>query len=126
LILDSGAIIALARRDATARAFVRRASQRGDLIVVPAVVIAETTRGGPRDAPVNQVLKTIDEVAAVTEATARMAGRLLGATGMGAAVVDALVAAEAVLGGPAVMLTSDPDDLSALVADHPQVRTYTV
>ena len=122
LILDSGALIALSRRDPTTRAFLKRASERGDLIVVPAVVIAETTRGGARDAPVNQVLKAISEVLPILEGTARTAGRLLAASGVAGATIDALVAAEAVLGGPAVLLTTDLEDLSRLVAQHPHVR----
>ena len=124
LILDSGAVIALAARDALARRFVDRAIQRGDLVVVPAVVVAETTYGGRRDAPINRVLKAVDEVTPVTEATARLAGRLLAASGLSRATVDALVVAEAILGGAAILLTGDMDDFSALAAAHPHVIVY--
>jgi hypothetical protein len=89
------------------------------------VVIAETTRGNPRDAPVNLVLKAINQVALVTEQTARMAGRLQGQAKM-SATVDALIVAEAVLGGPAVVLTGDVDDLAKLVVDYDPVRIYAV
>jgi predicted nucleic acid-binding protein len=126
LILDSGAVIALADRDSRVRAFVLRATRNRDLIVVPAVVLAETTRGGPRDAPVNQVLKDIDEIAPATEKTGRMAGRLLATSGMSDATVDALIAAEAVLGGPAVVLTGDQDDFSALLGQHQHVLIHGV
>jgi hypothetical protein len=34
----------------------------GDLVVIPAVVIAEITRGGGQDAPVNQLVKAVNEV----------------------------------------------------------------
>jgi predicted nucleic acid-binding protein len=124
LILDSGAVIALSRRDARARALVKRASEQGDLIIVPAVVVAETTRGGPRDAPVNQVLKALDEIAPVTETIARLAGSLLARSAMKDGTADALVAAEAIHGGSAVIATSDPDDLSRLVGDTPRIRVY--
>ena len=126
LILDSGAVIALAARDATARQFVDRAIRMGTLVVVPAVVIAETTRGGPRDAPVNRVLKTVDEITPVTEATARLAGRLLAAAGLPNATIDALVVAEAALADAAILLTGDLKDLSALAAGYPRVHVYGV
>jgi predicted nucleic acid-binding protein len=119
-------VIALSRRDYSVRAFVNRAVDRGDLVVVPAVVLTETTRGNPRDAPVNQVLKDIEEISPALERTARMAGRLIGRSGLQRATVDALIAAEAVLTAPAVILTGDPDDLSALVGDQPYVLIYRV
>jgi hypothetical protein len=97
-----------------------------DLVIVPAVVIAETTRGGPKDAAVNQVLKAINEIAPVTEVTARVAGRLMAASHLADATVDALVVAEAVLGGPAVVLTGDPLDLSSLAAEQEHVRIYNI
>ena len=56
LILDSGASIALAAGNERARRFVQRAVRERILAVIPAVVIAETTRGGARDAPVNRVI----------------------------------------------------------------------
>jgi len=124
LILDSGAVIALAALDARARAFVARAVKERTTLIIPAVVIAETTRGTARDAAVNRVINQVDEISPVTEAVARQAGRLLATTG-GNPTVDALIAAEAVLGNAAI-LTGDPDDLSALVADYPQIRIHKV
>ncbi len=126
LILDSGAVVALARRDPTARAYVERAVAQRDLVVVPAVVIAEATRGGGQDAPVNQVIKAVNEVAPATEQTARQAGRLLGKSSRRGMTVDALIAAEAIAHGPAVVLTSDPKDMSELLQDHPQARVHRV
>ena len=126
MILDSGAVIALAARDATVRRFVERAIQRRTLVVVPAVVVAETTRGGPRDAPVNRVLKAVDVIAPVTEEVARLAGRLLAAVERSNVTVDALIVAEAIPGEAAIVLTGDPDDLSALAANHPLVQIYAV
>jgi hypothetical protein len=46
--------------------------------------------------------------------TARHAGELLGRAGQSDAI-DAIVAAEALSGTPAAILTSDPGDLTALV-----------
>jgi predicted nucleic acid-binding protein len=126
LILDSGAIIALAANQARLRQFVERALRDRLLIVVPAVVIAETTRGGARDAPVNRVLRAIHEIAPVTEATAREAGRLIAAANIARATIDALIVAEAVLHGPSVVLTGDLGDISALAANHKHVRVQGI
>ena len=126
LILDSGAVVALARRDPAARAYVERALAQGDLVVVPAVVIAETTRGGGQDAPVNQVIKAVNEVAPATERIARQAGRLLGKSSRRGMTVDALVAAEAIAKESAVVLTSDPKDISELLQEHRQVRVHRI
>jgi len=65
-------------------------------------------------------------MAAPTEETARRAGRLrfLARSDDG---IDALVAAEAVGdGSPAVVLTSDPDDLRRLLVRDPQVHVRKV
>ena len=126
LILDSGAVIALAAREPRARAFIDRALQRRDLVVLPAVVIAETTRGNPRDAAVNRVIAMVHEIAPVTEPVAREAGRLLGMANAGNLTIGALIAAEAVLSGSATIMTGDPKDLLTLVANHPRIRIYPV
>jgi predicted nucleic acid-binding protein len=126
LILDSGAVIALAANQARTRQFVKRALRDRLLIVVPAPVVAETTRGGARDAPVNRVLRAIHEIAPVTEAVAREAGRLIAAANIAHATVDALIVAEAVLHGPSVVLTGDLSDMSALAANHGHVRVHAL
>ncbi len=120
LILDSGAVIGLSRGDVRARAFVARAIELGAPVEVPVVVVAETVRGGPRDAPVNRVLKAVDEVPEATEALGRTAGRLLGEA-KSSATVDSLIVAQAVAAGGAHILTGDPDDLEPLAARHPEV-----
>lgn len=126
VILDSGAVIALAVGQGRARQLVERALKQRDVLVVPAVVIAETTRGGPRDAGVNRVLKSVHNVASVTERIAREAGRLLAAAGLPNVTVDALVVAEASRQEPTVILTSDVRDISALAAGYPHVRVFGV
>lgn len=126
LILDSGAVIALAAGNHRARAFLERAVRQGSLVAIPAVVIAETTRGGARDAPVNRVINAVDETPPATVATARQAGRLLAASGLADATVDALIVAEAVLNADTIVLTSDFGDLSALAEGHPRVQIERV
>jgi predicted nucleic acid-binding protein len=118
LILDSGAVFALAKLDVRARAALASAWEHGWDVVVPAVVVAETVRGnGPRDAPVNRVLKAVGTVAATSEDRARTAGELLGRAKVNA-TVDALVVAEAVRRGGGVIMTSDAEDLRRLIGDH--------
>ncbi len=125
LILDSGAVIALARGSQRARAFLARAMELGVPVEVPVVVVAETVRGGPRDAPVNRVLKTIGSVAEAREAHGRTAGRLLGLA-RSSSTMDALVVAHAVEAGGAQILTGDVDDLELLAAPHPEVWVHPV
>ncbi len=125
LILDSGAVIALARGDARARAFVARALELQAQVEIPVVVLAETVRGGPRDAPVNRVLKAVGSVAEAREVHGRIAGQLLGAA-RSAETMDALVLAHAVEAGGAHVLTGDRDDLERLAASHPEVWIHTL
>lgn len=119
LILDSGAVLALARREPRARAVLESAWEAGIVVSMPAVVVAETIRGTPRDAPVNQVIKTVAEVDVVDERRGRIAGALLRAA-RSSSTVDALVVSMGV-GQSCVIMTGDPDDLTALAADHPEI-----
>lgn len=120
LILDSGAVIALARGDQRARAYLARALETGTPVEIPVVVLAETVRGGPRDAPINRVLKAVGPVPPAREVHGRIAGQLLGAA-RSAATMDALVVAQAVEAGGAHILTGDREDLERLAAPHPEV-----
>ena len=120
LILDSGAVIALSRGEPRVRAFVAQALELRAPVDVPVVVVAETLRGGPRDAAVHRVLKAVDSVPDATEKHGRTAAGLLG-NAQSNATVDALVVAEAVLAGGAHVLTGDTEDLERLAAPHPEV-----
>ena len=120
LILDSGAVIALARNDDRARAVVRSAWEGKVPISIPAVVLAETVRGVATDARANRVVAQVGEVIAVDEAIGRAAGALLG-TASSSSTIDALIVACTISVGGGVVLTSDPDDLRALADGHPEV-----
>jgi hypothetical protein len=61
---------------------------------------------------------------ATVPSTARLAGQLLGRTG-GRNTADALLAAESVA-AQSVVLTSDPDHLRTLLADHPAIDVVRV
>ena len=126
LILDSGAVIAWAAGHQRVRQLVRQAVSEHTLIVIPAVVIAETTRGAPRDAVINRVIKTVDEVAAVDEAVAREAGRLLATAAITNATIDALIVAAAARREPTVIATGDVTDITALAARYAHVRVVGV
>lgn len=126
LIFDSGAVIALARGDQRARAFVDRALEIGVELFVPSVVIAETVRGdGPRDAPVNRVLSAIDSVLVTDESSGRTAGGLLGRAGS-SETIDALVVAGAFEIGGGRIVTSDPDDLRLLARGVAGVTVHRI
>ena len=119
-------MLALAAGRPRARQFVERALREHTLLVIPAVVIAETTRGSARDALVNRVVIAVQDIAPATESVAREAGRLLAAANVGNATVDALIVAEAVLHGPALILTGDLADITALAGNRPRVPIFSV
>ncbi len=125
LILDAGAVIALARKDPRARAFLRRAIELDAEVRVPVVVLAETLRGNPRDAGVHRVLNAVSDTAPLDEAIGRRAGALLGRADR-SDTVDAIVVAEAIESGGAAILTGDPADLTALADGERSVTIHTL
>lgn len=120
LILDSGAVIALSREDARARAVVASAREAGVEISIPSLVVAETVRGTAEDAPLNRIIKAVGEVTGADEVVGRVAGGLLGSA-RSDETVDAVIVATAIEMGGAVILTGDPDDLDALASGRPGV-----
>lgn len=135
IVLDSGGLSAFTGRSPRARAWLRWINQHGGNVVVPAAVLVETVTGDAgRDAETNRVLRVLHGPAGpapIDGRLARLAGALRyragGDQAGGDHGIDALVAAEAVrTQAPIVVLTSDPDDLSALLADHPQVEVRAV
>lgn len=126
VVLDSGAIIGLSRGDRRARIQLEAAHRNEAEVIIPVVVLAETTRGnGPRDAPVNLVLAQAGVVSILEESDARLAGELLGRAGSNS-TIDALVAAEAIRRSPSIVLTSDQGDLNELLADYPAVSVQAI
>jgi hypothetical protein len=128
IVLDTGAVIALAHGEIRARYVATQAARLALPVIVPAVIIAQLIRGGPADAGINRALKIADELIPVTPLLARQASVLLGRTRT-TDVVDALVAAEALRILPSMLLTSDPGDLRLLLqADpaHPRVQLVPV
>ena len=126
LVLDAEGVSKAASNDPSIQAWLERARELDVDIVVSAVTLAEVVRGVPRDAGINRVAKAA-EVWSADEPLARRAGRLL-AKASSDTTIDALVAATALVVRDrheptrCLLLTSDPKDLSDLLADEPGVR----
>lgn len=113
LTLDTGALLALERGDARVRALLRRALEVGTALDVPAGVVAQAWRGGPRQARVARLLGDPSvRVPTLEDVTARAVGLLCGRSGH-SDIVDAHVALHAREQDQTVV-TSDPDDLRAI------------
>jgi predicted nucleic acid-binding protein len=128
LILDAEGLSKLAAGDARTRGYMDSARNRGARVAVSAITLTEALRGGPRDAAVHRVLSRIT-VITVTEAIARRAGELLGTTGLSGhrCAIDAVVAATALdVERPAILLTSDPDDLNELVEEPERPKAQRI
>jgi len=116
LVLDAGALIALDRNDRRTWALLRVAADDNETIQVPAGVIGQAWRDGARQVLLVRALRHCDEVP-LDGTAARAAGLLCGLTGT-ADVIDATVAvAAAALSrvDQAVIVTSDPHDLTRLI-----------
>jgi predicted nucleic acid-binding protein len=113
LTLDTGALIGLERGDERVRSLLQRAAADGLPLAVPAGVVAQAWRGGPRQARIARLLADPDvEVVVLDDLTARAVGALVARSGHHD-VVDVSVALCAAERGH-VVLTSDPDDVAAV------------
>jgi hypothetical protein len=111
LTLDTGALLALERGHERIRALLREAGSRE--IAIPAGVIAQAWRGGPRQARIARLIKQPEtRVVALDDDTARAVGLLCGRCGHDD-VVDVSVVLCARQRRHAVV-TSDPDDMRAV------------
>lgn len=80
VVMDSGALIAVDRRDQRMLALLDRIRQRGQTVVIPAGVVAQVWRNA-RQARLARLLGARDtEIVALDDASARAVGVLLGAT----------------------------------------------
>jgi hypothetical protein len=111
-VLDAGAFVAYERADVRMRARIAKARDEQIDLVSTAPVVGQVWRDGRKQARI-AVLLAATEIDAPTEAAARRAGELLARTRTDD-VVDALVV-ELARDGDAI-LTSDPQDLTVLVA----------
>jgi predicted nucleic acid-binding protein len=115
VVLDSGFLIALERRDGRALALAVTLAGGQQTAFVTAGVVAQVWRGAARQHAVIRLLRTgAVQIEPMTEDVALRIGLLMAATGT-SDVVDAHVAllAQKVNG---VVVTSDPDDLKRIDA----------
>ncbi len=117
IVLDSGALSALAEESRAFRAALEEALRTRAEVCVPTAVIAEATTGDHRrDANVNRALKATSLVP-LDGRLARSAAVLRYAhTRAGAATIDAIVVATADLIPGTGIVTSDPEDLRLLAS----------
>jgi len=120
LTFDTGALIALERGEKRMRAVSVAARAGGALVTVPAPVLIEWWRGGPRQRAILQAIL----VEPTTARLARLAGEAIAAV-PSATAIDALVVASAAQRGD-VVYTSDFEDLDRLRAHFPNVRVLSV
>lgn len=120
LTFDTGALIALERGERRMRAISLDARRSGALVTVPAPVLIEWWRNGPRQRDILQAIL----VEPTTKRLAKLAGEAIAAV-PGATPIDALVMASAAQRGD-VVYTSDFEDLDQLRAHFPSVRVLSV
>jgi hypothetical protein len=111
LILDAGAFVAVDRNDRAVVAGLRRAQQEGLELRTNPMVVAQVWRDRRgRQANLARLLQAVS-VRPVQDQDGREAGALLGSAGTS----DPIDATVVLLAGPGDrILTSDPDDLTAL------------
>ena len=120
LTLDAGALIGLERGSTRVRALLHRGAEDG--VRIPAAVLAQVWRSGPRQAVLARLLETRGTVVVALDRTgAQAAGGLLAASAT-SNVVDASVVVCAWRHGD-VVVTSDPADLLRL---DPALRVVTL
>lgn len=110
IVFDTGAFIALERRQKTALEVLRVAADDGDDLIAPAIVVAEWWRAGKREKERAKILRAFKFETPAIE-VARRAGVAIGLVGAG--LGDALVMAGASVQGD-VVYTSDVDDFMLL------------
>lgn len=125
LILDSGAVTALARDRRQFASDIRSADANESwTVVVPSLVLVECLSGQQRtDAVVNLFIKGCQVTDGPHQRLARRAGAIRAKAGRGSAV-DAVVVAMAEPGG--AVLTGDVKDLSALAAHAQDVSVFSM
>ncbi|HEY3355958.1 MAG TPA: hypothetical protein VGQ83_22085 [Polyangia bacterium] len=130
IVFDSEALTAFARNHVL-RAAVGLLLDEGWDVHVPAVILAESTTGRPReDVTTHRTLRRFGTVM-TSQATAHYAGVMRARSARAGrslpSGIDALVAAHGALTpGASVIFTSDAPHLRALVREHPRVSVRRV
>lgn len=111
-ILDSGALVAIDRRDRRVGAMLRVYQQAGVPVLTSNAVVAQVWRNGARQANLARTLRGV-RTEAIDDNCDKAVGSLLGEAGT-SDVVDGHVALLAASGD--AVLTNDPHDLAHLLA----------
>lgn len=113
LVLDAGALIAVQRADRPTLTVMESARRQGQEMVVPAGVVAQVWRGGPRQSRLARLLAARGvDVEVLTDAGAKASGVVCGQAGT-ADIVDASVVVAA-RRHQATVVSSDRADLEML------------
>lgn len=123
LVLDAGALIAFERSEEQIDAFLDEAAEEGDEILIPASALAQVWRGGPRSARLALLLAG-SKSDFLDEARAKEVGERLGRRGK-VDIADAHVVCCA-LDRDADLVTSDPEDMEALVGAGESLTVVSV
>jgi len=120
IILDSGALGALAQGDPRMRAVMARSVRTGSFFEIPTVVIAECLRDQTQnDVRYHRILRELGGIHRATvpldHRIAKAAGLLLHKANL-RATIDAIVVATAERHECATIITGDKDDISYLAA----------
>jgi predicted nucleic acid-binding protein len=119
LVLDAEGLTKLASDHPAVYARIKAARNRRSTLVTAASTLTEVLRGGPKDARMHRVLSRMT-VIPIEKQEGRAAGELLGQTGLPGhrCALDALLAVVALAQPrPAVLLTSDTDDMRRLTEE---------
>ncbi|MGB7587250.1 MAG: hypothetical protein WBM00_00920 [Solirubrobacterales bacterium] len=123
LVLDAGALIGLERGGEMAIVMAKKAHERGGQTVIPASVLAQVWRGGPKAGRLAKIVAGSD-IDSLGEDRAKEIGIRLGAQG-GKDIADAHVACCAVE-HQAIVATSDRADIESLIEPGEQVQLIGV
>jgi hypothetical protein len=128
VLLDAEGVSGLIRQDRSIFALMKGLAQTGETVAVSAATLIEGIDPSWAPAAVRWATSGL-EVLDVTRSVAYRATDLLRQSGRHGHrhAMDAIVCATALLAEePTTILTSDPDDIRRLVADHPQVTVLAV
>lgn len=121
-VLDASALTAAAEERSEVRRVLRTWQEDGTDLLTTAAALTEVLRGHPRDVLIHRLLASLN-VRVVDEGLGRHAGERIGQRKVrGNVTLDALIAELASsLPRPVVVLTSDMEDMAALVDDDVMV-----
>jgi len=116
VVLDTTALTAASQAHSDIRGVLRRWQDDGANLVTTAATLTEVLRGHPRDAAIHRLLASLN-VRVIDAPLGQAAGERIGRTKTRGNVTIAALVAEVAssLPRPVALLTSDVDDLQALV-----------